>query len=39
MLIGGKKTGDDRWYRRHVPIAEKIYDEHLRALKQEREEK
>src|SRR3990170_5797260 len=39
LLIGGKKTGDDRWYRRHIPIAEKIYDEHLSTLKQEREEK
>lgn len=39
LLIGGKKGGDARWYRIHVPIAEKIYDEHLKALEEEREEK
>jgi hypothetical protein len=35
LLIGGDKTGDDRWYRRFVPIAEKLYDEHLEILKRE----
>lgn len=39
MLIGGKKTGDVRWYRKHVPIAERIYDEHIRALGKGRNEK
>jgi hypothetical protein len=33
--IGGGKTGDDRWYEKHVPLADKIYDEHLAALKKE----
>ena len=36
LLLGGKKAGDERWYRKHVPIAEKIYDEHLKALEEER---
>ena len=39
LLIGGRKTGDDRWYRKHVPKAEKIYDEHLKALAEERKER
>ena len=33
LLIGGDKTGNDRWYDRFVPIAEKLYDEHLEVLK------
>ena len=35
LLIGGDKTGDDRWYDKYVPIADKIYEEHLEALKKE----
>lgn len=26
LLIGGDKTGDDRWYEKQVPIADKTYD-------------
>lgn len=29
LLIGGDKTGDDRWYDTHVPMADRLYDEHL----------
>jgi hypothetical protein len=30
LLIGGDKTGQwTRWYERHVPIADDLYDEHL----------
>ena len=25
LLIGGDKTGDDRWYENYVPLADKIY--------------
>lgn len=32
LLIGGEKTGDDRWYERFVPIADDLYDEHLAEL-------
>ncbi|MCD4849180.1 MAG: type II toxin-antitoxin system RelE/ParE family toxin [Candidatus Aegiribacteria sp.] len=32
LLIGGNKTGDDRWYERFVPIADNIYDTHLSEL-------
>lgn len=35
LLIGGNKTGDDRWYDVHIPIADRLYDEHLEQLKQE----
>ncbi len=35
LLIGGKKTGQDRWYEEYVPIADKLYDEHLDVLKKE----
>jgi len=32
LLIGGDKTGDNRWYERYVPIADSIYDRLLREL-------
>jgi hypothetical protein len=33
LLIGGDKTGDDRWYIVH--IADQLYDEHLKQLQKE----
>lgn len=35
LLIGGNKGGDDRWYRKHIPIAEKLYDRHLKTFEEE----
>ena len=35
LLLGGDKTGDDRWYEVHVPVADRLYDEHLRTLEEE----
>lgn len=35
LLIGGDKTGDDRWYQSYVPIADELYDEHLEELRKE----
>jgi hypothetical protein len=35
LLIGGEKTGDDRWYETHVPIADRLYREHIAELKKE----
>ena len=32
LLLGGDKTGDDRWYQSMVPKAEEIYVRHLREL-------
>jgi hypothetical protein len=37
LLIGGDKTGNDRWYEVFVPVADRLYDEHLATLKQENE--
>ncbi len=36
LLIGGNKTGHDRWYEEFVPIADALYEEHLRALEEGR---
>lgn len=35
LLIGGNKTGDDRWYETFVPLADRLYDQHLELLRQE----
>jgi len=35
LLIGGDKTGDDRWYDVNVPIGDRSYDEHLEQLRKE----
>jgi hypothetical protein len=35
LLIGGDKTGDDRWDDHFIPIADRLYDQHLVALRQE----
>ena len=33
LLIGGDKTGDNRWYETYVPIADRLYDECLEELR------
>src|SRR4051812_24251766 len=33
LLIGGNKGGDGRWYETHVPVADRLYDQHLKSLK------
>lgn len=35
LLLGGNKTGDDRWYEINVPLADKLYDEYLAELGKE----
>lgn len=35
LLLGGNKTGDDRWYERSVPKADALYDKHLKDLARE----
>ncbi len=32
LLIGGNKIGDERWYKKFIPIADVLYDEHLQEL-------
>jgi hypothetical protein len=36
LLLGGDKTGDDRWYEKNVPVADDRYDEHLLQLEREK---
>lgn len=36
LLIGADKTGDDRFYERLVPIADRLYDEQMAQLRTER---
>jgi hypothetical protein len=35
LLIGRDKTGNDRWYEECVPLADQIYDRHLREIESE----
>ena len=35
LLIGGDKTGKDRFYEEYVPVADHLYDEHLDELRKE----
>jgi hypothetical protein len=36
LLVGGNKVGDDDFYERMVPVADRIYETHLEELAQER---
>lgn len=35
LLIGGDKTGNERWYEEYVPVADALYDAHLETLQLE----
>lgn len=35
LLIGGDKTGNNRWYDEFVPVADQLYKEHLDEIKKE----
>ena len=35
LLIGGDKTGDSLFYEKMIPVADRLYDEHLKELKDE----
>ena len=35
LLIGGNKTGNDRFYEDMIPIADDLYDQHVEELKAE----
>jgi hypothetical protein len=35
LLIGGDKSGDRRFYDRMIPLADQLYDEHLKQLQNE----
>jgi len=32
LLIGGDKTGDPKWYEKFVPVADELFDQHLKRL-------
>lgn len=35
LLLGGDKTGNDRWYDQNIPLADDRYDNYLRELEKE----
>lgn len=35
LLIGGDKTGDERFYERMIPLADRLYDAYLDELRKE----
>ncbi len=35
LLIGGDKTGDNRFYERMIPLADDIYDQYLKEIERE----
>jgi hypothetical protein len=36
LLLGGNKQVDKRWYKVNVPLADRLFDEHLHAIKKEK---
>ena len=36
LLVGGDKSGDDRWYESFVSIADRLFESHLNELRKER---
>lgn len=35
LLMGGNKAGKDRWYEKYIPMADRLYSQHLTGLKKE----
>jgi len=35
LLVGGNKTGNNRWYKENIPIADKRYEEYLEIIEEE----
>ncbi|AFY36208.1 type II toxin-antitoxin system RelE/ParE family toxin [Calothrix sp. PCC 7507] len=35
LLIGGDKTGDNRFYEKYIPIADQLYDDYLQEIREE----
>jgi hypothetical protein len=36
LLIGGDKTDDPSWYEKSVPIADELFDKHLKEFEQQK---
>jgi hypothetical protein len=34
LLVGGNKTGNNRWYKENIPIAERRYERYLETLEE-----
>ena len=35
LLIGGDKTGSNRFYDKYIPIADRLFDEHIKQISKE----
>jgi hypothetical protein len=35
LLIGGDKTGDERFYATMIPVADRLYDDYIKELRKE----
>ena len=35
LLIGGDKTGDERFYERMIPLADQLFDDYLKEIQSE----
>lgn len=35
LLLGGSKSGEERWYEHHVPMADRLFEKHLKAINEE----
>lgn len=38
LIVAGDKSGDDRWYDTNEPIADRLFQKHLRTIEKERAE-
>jgi hypothetical protein len=36
LLLGGDKTSDPNWYEKFVPVADDLFDQHLKQLERKR---
>ena len=36
LLLGGAKTGNDRWYHKNVPLADQDFTLHLQEMQKEK---
>ena len=34
-MLGGDKTGVDRWYEKNVPLADQLYENYLTEIEEE----
>jgi hypothetical protein len=39
LLVSGDKTGNGRWYDQMIPVADRLFDEHLKELREQKKER